>query len=101
MNNSWYYELFNYLVIKDYNKFILFNSNDNHVEAFEKSIESIYITPDNIMYFVEVNVHDYKSKPTYELKCLDLNSKVTTTLSSFEESSLCEYYDDLKGWNGN
>lgn len=100
LSTSWYFELNNYLVIKDYNKFILFNSNDKHMEAFEKSIESICIAPDNIMYFVEENVHDYKSMPTYELKCLDLNSKVTTILSSFEESSLCEYYDDLKGWNG-
>lgn len=100
LSTSWYYELNNYLVIKDYNKFILFNSNDYHMEAFEKSIESIYITFDNIMYFVEENDHNYKSMSTYELKCLDLNNKITATLSSFEESSLCEYYNDLKGWNG-
>lgn len=100
LSTSWFYELNNYLVIKDFNKFILFNSNDKHIEVFEKSIVSIYITPDNIMYFVEENDHNYKSIPTYELKCLNLNNKGTASVTTFEESSLCEYYNDLKGWNG-
>ena len=100
LNTLWYYELNNYLVIKDYNKFILFNSNDHHMEAFEKSIESICITPNNIMYFVEENAHNYQSEPTYELKYINLNNKETLYLTTLEESSLCEFYNDLKGWNG-
>lgn len=100
LRTSWHFELNNYLVIKDFNKFILYNSADKQMEAFEKSIVSIYITSDNMMYFVEENDHNYQSQPTYELKCLDLNTKITSMLSSFEESILCVSYNDLKGWNG-
>lgn len=100
LKTSWYYDLNKYLVIKDYNALILYNSENNHMDFFKKSIESVCISPDNIMYFVEENDQNYKSKPTYELNYLDLNTKETAYLCAFEESSLCEYYEDLKGWNG-
>lgn len=100
LKTSWCYDLNKYLVIKDHDALILYNSANSHLDFFEKSIASVCITPDDVMYFVEENDHNYKSKPTYELRYLDLNTKATAYLCTFEESSLCEYNGDLTGWNG-
>lgn len=100
LGTSWFYDLNEFLVIKDYNKFIVYNSILNRLDSFEKSIESIYIAPDSLMYFIEENDHDFKSMPTYELKYINLKNKALTFLTTIEESSLIEYYQDLKGWSG-
>lgn len=100
LNTSWYYDFGNYLVIKDHNKFILYNSKLGRIEAIEKTIELIYIAGDSLVYFVEQNDHNYKQEPTSELKILDLKTRTVNHITNIQESCLIDGGELSGKWYG-